>query len=175
MPLTQPEADKARGSAEYQDSPWVLAPPAPLEVLSSQGCPAGRTQSCCYEYHNLYCSVTRSLGDRSWCTLLCRVKGVSCPRELAANRDKKKMNQVIQEMWKRGEERNSTAPPWQAVGTRHSTPAGRDEVSTCSTSSLQLPQRIHAETTSRMNMGTRLRRRRRGAHIYNPLGLCWFL
>lgn len=175
IPLTQLEASKARGCAEYQDSPWVLARPAPLEVLSSQGCPARRTQRWCYEYHDLYCSVTKSPGDRSWCILLCTLKNVSCPRELTTNGDKKKTNQVIQQMWEREEDGNSTAPPWQAVGTLRSPPAGRDEVSTCSTSSLQLPQQIHAEATSHINVETHLRRKRRDAHIYNPLGLCWVL
>lgn len=74
-----------------------------------------------------------------------RVKDVSCPRELVVNGDRKKINQVIQQMWKREERRGEHSPSRQVLGTLLSPPAGTEEGST---SSLWHPQQICAEITS---------------------------
>lgn len=62
---------------QIKDSPWVLAPPAPPEVLSSQGCPASGHK----EHHHIYCSVARSLGDRI-CISLPHTERCSAPQSL---------------------------------------------------------------------------------------------
>lgn len=76
-----------------------------------------------------------------------RVKDVSCPRMLIANRDRKKIDQIIQQMWKRGEERRAQPLVTGGGDQPHhlSPPAMMEEHST---SSLWHPQQICAEITS---------------------------
>lgn len=88
------------------------------------------------EHHHIYCTLT---WGAELCELHCpTLKDVSFHTELKINRDKMKINWVVQEMQEREEERNSPTPPWPALGAQHSFPAERDEVLICLTS-LQLP------------------------------------
>jgi len=122
----------------------------------------------------MFTPVSRGLGDRSWCT---QKKMFSAPESLQQMETRRKW---VKSPSKCGKKERTAQPlcdrRWGSCahpqqGETKAQPVQPPPSNSPSRSMLR--QRM--EKGSHMNMGTHLSRRRRGAHVYNPLGLYWGL